>query len=232
MIDLKLLCFFLFLFVSSTSFSQNEKGMSLELSISHSGKLPLVNDCSSLNKVHVIIHNNTDSTQYFYEDWNSYGYYNISFEIKTKDSIYEVVRPPKLWYRNFKTHYILNPNESLVFSYPLVDTACTFKWRKNRIFEDGWIGFPLISDTVEIRAIYQLCRLEDSIPDESIERLNYRTDDYIDYLDGDIESEQKKEPVKKTQKPKQPAAPKKIPYIKQEIIFNEPLVSEWQKVIL
>ena len=219
------------------TFGQNPHSkVSIELSISHPGKIPHINDCSSLNKANVIIRNNSEDTLYFYEDWNSYGYYNISFEIKTKDSIYEVVRPPKLWYRNFKSHYILNPKESLVFSYPLVDTACTSKWRKSHIFENGWTGFPAIHDTVEIRTIYQLCHLEDSVPYESIERLNFRAGDYIDYLDGDIEvfeSKPKTQPIKEAKKQKQkPIEPKPVPQSKLNWIFQKVLVSEWQKVIL
>nr|WP_294860945.1 hypothetical protein [uncultured Fluviicola sp.] len=228
---LKQICCFLFILTGQLSFGQKLKSkMSIELSISHTREFPYIANCSDLKKVNVIIHNNTDNPQYFYEDWNSYGYYNISFEIKTKDSIYEVVRPQKLWYRNFKSHFILNPNESLVFPYLLVDTACTNKLFENRIFEDGWVGFPHMSDTVEIRAVYQLCHLEDSIPDEPINRLNYGRDFYIDFLDEDILSEPIK-PNQKNEKPKVPQ-PEKLPDTKTILIFNEPLVSEWQEVIL
>ena len=200
--------------------------MSMELSIAHVRDLAYINNCSSLQKAHVIIYNNTDSTHYFYEDWNSYGYYNISFEIKTKDSIYEVIKPNKIWYRNFKSYFVLNPNESIVFPYLLVDTSCTNLLHRNRIFENGWIGFPPISDTVEIRAVYQLCHLADSIPDEGINRLNYRKEDYIDLLDGDIESV-----TLAFEEPRQEHNQFPLP-LQTELIFHEVLYSSWQKVIL
>ncbi|WP_430404571.1 hypothetical protein [Fluviicola sp.] len=198
--------------------------MSIELSIPHMLELPWIKDCSSTSKVYVIIHNNTDTTNYFYEDWNSYGYYTISFEIKHKDSIYSIVRPPKLWYRNFKSHLIVHPKESLVLPQSLIDTACANKLSESvQIFEDGWIGFPSISDTVEIRAIYQLCDLNDTITDEWISRLNYGRDFYIDFLDDDIKVE-----LGLNEKSKQePKTNEKV-----KIIFHEPLVSSWQRVIL
>jgi hypothetical protein len=217
---------FLFVLVAHLSFGQNTKSnMSIELSIPHSFELPRIKDCSGKNNIYVIIHNNTDTTNYFYEDWNSFGYYNISFEIKYKDSIYTIVRPQKLWYRNFKSHLIVHPNESLVFAHTLIDTACASKLlESSRIFEDGWIGFPSVSDTVEIRGIYQLCDFQDTLPNEDISRLNYGRDFYIDFLDDDIESEQK---VENREIPKP-----KLPNPKPTIIFHEPLISEWQTVIL
>lgn len=205
--------YFIFILIAHLSFGQNPKNkMSIELSIPHTREFAYINDCSSLKKASVIIHNNTDTTNYFYENWNTYGYYNISFEIKFEDSIHQIIRPRKLWYRNYPSYLIVNANESLVFDYALIDTSCAAKLVNERFFEHGWIGFPPISDTVEIRAVYQLCHLEDSIPGERIMRLNYRKEDYLDYLDGDIESKQ--------------IEPKTI------IIFKEPLISEWQRVIL
>lgn len=215
---------FLFILMTYLSFGQNSRSkVSIELSIPHTQEFAHINNCSSLKKISVIIHNNTDSIHYFYEDWNSYGYYNITFEIKAKDSIYEIVRPRKYWYRNYKSHFILNPNESVVFPYLLVDTACSNKLFENRVFEDGWIGFPSVSDTVEIRAVYQLCHLEDSIPEEIINLQNYRREDYTDYLDGDIEV-----PFIPNEKSKQDSEP----HPNTKIIFHEPLISEWQRVIL
>jgi hypothetical protein len=211
--------------MTSLSFGQNPiSKMSIELSIPHTLELPWIKDCSSPSKVYVIIHNNTDTTNYFYEEWNSYGYYTISFEIKDQDSIYSIVRPSKLWYRNFKSHLIVHPKESLVLPQSLIDTTCANKLSESvQIFEDGWIGFPSVSDTVEIRAIYQLCDLNDTIPDEWISRLNYGRDFYIDFLDDDIKVE-----LGLNEKSKQDPEP----HPNTKIIFHEPLISEWQRVIL
>lgn len=119
------------------SFGQSsEKSVSIELSIPHTREFAYINECSDSKNISVIIHNNAD-TNYFYEDWNSYGYYTISFEIKQNDSIYKIVRPKKLWYRNFPSYYTLNPHESLVFNYAFIDTSCAAKLFNDRIFEDG-----------------------------------------------------------------------------------------------
>ncbi|MNJ82738.1 hypothetical protein D3C87_01420 [compost metagenome] len=220
---LKLINSFLFILFVHTSFGQNPKSKtSIELSIPHTRELAFINQCSDRNKAYVIIRNNTDSIQYFYESWNSYGYYNISFEIRHKDSIYQVVRPTKLWYRNFPSYHTVQAHESLVFPFLIVDTACTNILHRDFVFADGWIGFPQISDTVEIRAVYQLCDPGEITIEETIKRLNYKKDDYIDHLDGDIEST----PVFKLSEHKTLPDPNPI------IIFHEPLVSEWQKVIL
>ncbi|MFT6246290.1 MAG: hypothetical protein ACJA0U_001782 [Salibacteraceae bacterium] len=65
--------------------------VSLALSIPHGDQLKTLNDCSSFNNdAFIVINNNTDSTVRFYENWNSYGYYNFTFEIKTNDTIYTV----------------------------------------------------------------------------------------------------------------------------------------------
>lgn len=217
---------FLFILIAHSSFCQtSEKKVSIELSTPHTREFAYINDCSSSKKVSVTIHNRTDTTNYFYEDWNSYGYYNITFQVKVKDSIYEVIRPRKWWYRNYPSYYVVNPNESLVFNYSLIDTSCAARLFEERIFENGWIGFPPFSDTVEIRAVYQLCDLTDSIPREPmINRLNYRIDstDYSDYLDFDIEI-----PFESNETPPQEPVSELNPII----IFHEPLISDWQKVI-
>ncbi len=229
---LKSSCLLLFLIIGQFVFGQNPKNkMTIELSIPHTREIPWLNTYSEKDNVYVIIRNNSDSVQTFYEDRYKYGYFNISFEIKYKDSIYSVTRAPKIWWRNRTSYHIVRPYESLVFPHMVIDTSYANALRHEGIFENGWIGFPAVSDTVEIRVIYQLCDQGEVFDEENIGRLNYRKDDYLDYLDGDIESEII-QPGKKTQKPKRPVAPSKIPNTKQKIIFNEPLVSEWQKVIL
>lgn len=237
MSPLKQICCFLVILNGQLTFGQNPNSkVSIELSIPHSGGLARIKSCLSEPDVFVIIHNGTDSVNYFYEDWNSYGYYNISFEIRFKDSIYEVRRPEKLWYRNFPSYYIVKPQEFLVLPHLLIDTACSNSLSHHQIFEDGWVGFPVKSkaDTVEIRVVYQLCDPEEMIAEDGIRLLNYKRDEYVNYLDGDIESEifytEKEKPKQKAEEPIKPAP--KLPRPKPIIIFNEPIVSEWQKVIL
>lgn len=237
----KLTCCSIFILIALSSFGQNTKGkMSIELSIPHSSEVARISSCSYRHEVFVIIHNGTDSVNYFYEDWNSYGYYNLSFEIKFKDSIYQVVSSQKLWYRNSPSYHIVKPNESLVFPHSLIDTACVNSLSYHQFFKDGWVGFPPNSktDTLEIRVVYQLCDPEDMIAEDGIRLLNYKREEYTDYLDGDIESDEAK-PVKEKlipkngkSKPVQETPKPKLPKPKPIIIFNEPLISEWQKVII
>ncbi len=228
---LKSTSYFIFILIAHLSFGQNPNSkVSIELSIPHLRNIPSLNTYSDKNNVYVIIRNNSDSVQTFYEDRYVYGYFNISFEIKYKDSIYLVTRAPKIWWRNRPSYHIVQSNESLVFPHMLIDTSYANALRHEGIFENGWMGFTAVSDTVEIRVIYQLCDQGEVIDEENIGRLNYRKDDYLDYLDGDIESE-KFEPSKETQKPKAPQQ-KKLPDPNAILIFNEPLVSEWKQVIL
>lgn len=208
--------------------------MCIELSIPHTGKIPSLNRYSDKTNTYVILRNTSDSIHCFYEDRFIYGYFNISFEIQYKDSIYSVTRAPKIWWRNRPSYYTVQPHESLVFPYMLVDTSYANALRQEGIFENGWIGFPVVSDSVEIRAVYQLCDQGEVTDEENIGRLNYRKDDYLDYLDGDIESEKPK-PIKEKPKPKSPEPQKsksQLPKPSSTIIYNEPLVSEWQKIIL
>ncbi len=209
--------------------------MCIELSIPHTGKIPSLYRYSDKTNVYVIIRNNSDSIHRFYEDRFVYGYYNISFEIKYKDSIYSVTRAPKTWWRNLPSYYTVQPNESLVFPYMLIDTSYANALRQEMVFENGWIGFPLVSDSVEIRAVYQLCDQGEVTDEQNIDRLNYRRkDDYLEYLDGDIESQEPKAAKEKTKSksPEQKQTILKSPKPSPVIIFNEPLVSEWHKVIL
>lgn len=219
---LKSICCFLFSSFALTIFGQHPNGkVSIELSIPHTSQLPWIKSCTSEKSVYVIIRNNSDSTNYFYEAWNSYGYYSISFEIKDRDSIYEITRPKKWWYRNFCSYYILYPGESLVYPFQLIDTACSKELEERAVFEDGWLGFPVKADTVEIRAIYQLCNLSDSIADDWTIRLSTKRDDHIDFLEED-----NAESLPNSTK-KQETTP-----VKNTVIFHEPLYSNWQRVVI
>jgi hypothetical protein len=219
---LKSISRFIFLLLPLASFGQHSKGkVSLELSIPHTSQLTWIKNCTDTEPLYVIVRNDTDSIHHFYEDWNSFGYYNISFEIRYRDSIYAITRPEKLWYRNYGSYHFVHPHESLVFSYSLLDTMCTNSLSELHIFTDGWTGFPNIKDTAEIRAIYQLCHLEDSVADDWSRRLRTTKDDYVDFLDGDIETEPDKELKHEIKSGS-----------KDPVIFHEPLVSSWQRVVL
>ena len=197
--------------------------VSLALSIPHGDQLKTLNDCSSFNNdVFIVINNNTDSTVRFYENWNSYGYYNFTFEIKTNDTIYTVSRPYKLWYRNFPSHHSVLPQESIVFQFDLIDSTCAANRSNRGIFEDGWIGLPNQTDTALIRVIYSLPSEFTSYPD-----LTSRKDDYLGYLDLEYLAAKNMSELREIK-----------PTTKREennsriFLFSQPLMSEWRKIII
>lgn len=207
----------LFFCLAFQSYGQND--CTIHLSLPHGYRLPQIN--STDQNVFVSIHNETDSTVFFYRDWCSFGFYNIYFEIKTKDSIYQLVKTPKVWYRNFHDYYTVHPNEIVTFNYHLIDSLKALELEEQQLFIDSWTGFPKTADTVQIRAIYELHNPNDSIPGENITRLNVRKEEYLDYLEGDIESAPQsiKKSVQKSVR-------------KREVIFNKKLVSDWYTVLL
>lgn len=211
---------FIWIFLSySHTYCQNiDSSVTIELSIPHGDQLKKLNDCSSFNnEVFIIIHNNTDSIVRFYENWNSYGYYNFTFEIKTEDTTYTISRPHKLWYRNFPSHHSVLPYESIVFPFDLIDTTCASSRLDHGIFEDGWIGFPNIIDTALIRVIYSLPSEYASYPyPDWIARKN----DYLGYLDNTNDLYET-----------EPYSPSKDHNIKI-YIFSLTIASEWKTVIL
>lgn len=199
------------------SFGQTvDSTVSIELSIPHGDGLKTLNECSSFNNdVFVIIRNNTDSVVRLYENWNSFGYYNFTFEIKTKDSIYTIYRPHKLWYRNFPSHHSILPSESIVFQFDLIDSTCASSRTDHGIVEDGWIGFPQHTDLANIRVVYRLPEEFASYPD-----WKNRKTDYVQYSDADdglteIESN---------------APPDKVP--PRFYLFHQTLTSDWKEIII
>ncbi|PHR27619.1 MAG: hypothetical protein COA38_13210 [Fluviicola sp.] len=190
--------------------------VTIELSIPHGNRLRVLNDCSSLNNdVFIIIRNDTDSIVRFYENWNSYGYYNFTFEIKTTDSTYTVSRPHKLWYRNFPTHHNISLGESIVFQFDLIDTVCASRGRDHGISVNGWIGIPNKIDTALIRVIYSLPSEYESYPDPMRRRL-----DYLEYLDNkdELNEIEKTDPTEENKN--------------RIYIFSQTMMSEWRKVVI
>lgn len=136
-----------------------DRGVSIEISMPYGDSLRSLGVCWDKNPIDVIIRNQSDSVIYFYEDWNSWGYYNIKFQIETGDSIYNVTKTKNSWWKNFPSYHSINPNESLVFHYNLIDSACL---EHNTKFErlkgaKQWKGLPQKDyDHAKIRVIYEL----------------------------------------------------------------------------
>lgn len=114
-----------------------------------SGQFDLSTDS---NLVHLVIHNGSDSAISFYETWNSWGYYNFSFEIETEDSTYFIARTDRLWWRNFPSTQKLLPNQTLNLSFNLIDSLAA----GNRTYL-AWKRFPQCSyHKAKIRVHYNL----------------------------------------------------------------------------
>jgi hypothetical protein len=65
------------------------------------------------------LQNNSNKEVRLWEEWNSWGYYNISMKIITNDSIYTVRKNESRWDKNIPTYFILKPDESKQFDINL-----------------------------------------------------------------------------------------------------------------
>lgn len=188
-----------------TDTTASNHSVEMELSIPHGNTSKYITDCSGFeNDVFVIIRNNTDSTIRFYEDWNSFGYYNISFEIKTNDSIYKVTRAHNIRYRNFPSYHTVLPNESLVFPLVLIDSTCNSNRETRCNSAPGWVVIPLDADSVKIRAIYKL--------PEGVSEYPNHLRNYDEYLSSSTQSLPKKDT--------------------DTNIFSQPLFTRWHNVVI
>lgn len=138
-----------------------EKGdVTIELSIPNGDSLRTFGLCWDKNPVDVIIRNQTDSVICFYEDWNSWGYFNIKFQIETADSTYMIMRIKRGgWWKNFPSIHKINPNQSLVFHYELIDSSCAERFGIDELSKRSmqWTGLPRKGyKSSKIRAIYEL----------------------------------------------------------------------------
>jgi len=103
---------------------------------------------SSIDMI-VILKNLTDSIASFYDDWNTWGFYNISFEIATSDTIYKLIRLKSGWDKNFPSFTTLLPGDSLVLKYNILGSVCDSL--------EFFARMPQHSiDSAKIKAIYQL----------------------------------------------------------------------------
>lgn len=145
------------LFQGPEEISNND--VSIELSLPHGDSLRYFGPCWNKNPVDVIIRNNTDSVIHFYESWNSWGHYNFYFKIETADSTYLIKRTRNVWWRNFPSYHSVNPEQSLVFHFELLDSSCFYHDPKTERIRgtQQWTGFPQKNNEIaKIQVIYEL----------------------------------------------------------------------------
>jgi hypothetical protein len=134
------------------------KSVEVELSIPHEEQgLSLFTNCMD-NNVNVIFKNKTDSVVRIYQDWNLWGWFNVTFEIETPDSIYKTYRKDRDWPKNFPAYYCIDPGESLVCNYNLKSLVC-YEGRRSfgKTVDSEWLGLPEKKyDSAKIRIVYQL----------------------------------------------------------------------------
>lgn len=133
----------------------NAKEITLTLSFPKSNVENVVSThCEdSTMDVIVVIKNQTDTVASFYQDWNSWGFYNTNFEIIAGDSVYNLSRITAGWDKNIPSYHILSPGDSLILQYNIEGENCNpFRF---------FFGMPKISlASAKVRAIYQLWDLE------------------------------------------------------------------------
>lgn len=96
-------------------------------------------------RFHVQIKNISDTEQRLWKDWNTWGYYNLSFQVITPwDTTIARKLSPESWKGDFSDFWILPPNESVIIEIQAIGPH--------------WKGFPIpLGRTVpvEIKAIYE-----------------------------------------------------------------------------
>jgi hypothetical protein len=123
-----------------------EKRIVIKLIIPEKAKQVESTPCLNLK---VLFINHTDTAVSFFEDWNSWGYFNIGFEIKSGDTTYLLTKKDRDWPKNFPSFKTLFPGDSMEFnfSHPMPD--CSFSQYS------GLIN-TILNPGNSIRAIYQL----------------------------------------------------------------------------
>jgi hypothetical protein len=95
---------------------------------------------------HVIVSNTSDKPQRVWQEWNSWGYFGLTFEFTDEQGKTWMARKkPSVWTRNFASFWTLDPHESFVIDIYFGDTNI-------------WEGFPLPengSQTVTMRAVLE-----------------------------------------------------------------------------
>jgi len=98
-----------------------EKNLELQIFFPENQKRIQLNSCLNVN---VLIINHTDTVTSFFEDWNSWGYFNISFQIRSGDTTYTVYKKDRDWDKNFPSFKTLFPGDTMQMKFSLNINDC------------------------------------------------------------------------------------------------------------
>ncbi len=136
------------------TFSSTTKNIEIQLVIPDEAKQIESTHCLNLK---VLIINHTDTIASFFEDWNSWGYFNISLEVKSKDSIYRLYKNDRDWPKNFPSFKSLFPGDTLTLNFMQEINGCPFPQLSDLVNAN-------LSPSDSIKVIYHLkqATLEDA----------------------------------------------------------------------
>ena len=124
----------------------DEPTLSVELAVTSENSRLEARDASS--HFHVVIRNISSAAQRVWEDWNSWGYFALSFEISDESGKHWIAAKRKeiVFTRNFPSFETIDPGNVLVVDVYLGD-------------DKTWAGFPLQKGQlkkVQLRATYEV----------------------------------------------------------------------------
>ncbi|HKH48724.1 MAG TPA: hypothetical protein VKM72_29005 [Thermoanaerobaculia bacterium] len=129
----------------------------LQLSFSAARDPRRVSYMDSTSHFHVLLQNRSDHEKRIWEDWNSWGYFNLSFEVIDSSGKKWVVKKRDTGFtRNFPSFLAILPGQTHVFDVYFGD-------------DREWEGFPLrrgAEQTVHIRALYDVSETAESKTNE------------------------------------------------------------------
>ena len=104
-------------------------------------------------RFHVILTNSSETPKRIWQEWCSWGYYAMSFELTDESGkTWTVKKKPREWDKNYPDYWTLGPHESLVLAVEFADAEI-------------WEGFPRpsgISRTFTMRAVFEIQPDQDS----------------------------------------------------------------------
>ncbi len=156
--------------------NQVESNIEIEIFVKNGEFRPSTDE----NLVHVMIRNLEDSSIYICDTKSANGYYSISFEIETKDSIYNISKIRKVWLRGVPSGVNILPNESVTLTFNLINST----YQKLDAKYSLWKGLPNRKyETAKISVTYEFPN-EERIALQL--RRNYRELNYKDAVVGDF----------------------------------------------